>query len=1119
MPAASPGTVLRHACNLLAVRDAEGKTDEELLWAFAQRQDHHHFAVLLRRHGPMVLNVCRRVLHHQQDAEDAFQATFLVLARNASALRNGQALAAWLHRAAYRMALDVRRAAARRRHHEGKATAVTPRSPFADVAWQELQALIEDEVQRLPEKCRMAFVFCCLEGHSRASAARALGVKEGTISSRIDQARKRLQDRLALRGVTLPAALTAALTGPPSAAGSLARLCSLTAHAYATGDVGGHLAVLVEQGTRALFTARWITTSLLLGAWLVVAAAGLIACQPDTQGTRSRDPAGQRQPPRSTTPHADRQGDPLPAGALARLGTLRFRPGGVVSSLVLAPGGKTVLTLDTRGNVCVLDAMNGQTLRRFSTGRTRQRPALSADGRWAVVLSGPGKLPIDPEVSLELWDCSRGVKTRTLGNAPYATAAFSPDGKVLAALRYDEVVELWDPHAGRLIRRWQAGTGPGYDLFFTGRFTADGKAFLTSHKKQTVGSWDVATGARLLEVRDLPVSDLFAVSSRGVLAVDGRAPSLPGVRPPQGKRPEIHIRLIDVTTGKDLRRAAAPPETVPQDRPTWFIRGEFSPDGKQLITTGFDNQVRLWDVTTGKHLRSWPFLASMPGALGFSSDGRRLALADGGTTIRILDLDGAEASLPAGNRTGFFESRFTPDGKTVLTMCENDQVLHVWSPDGRLRRRQQWPAQQMALSALSRDGTTIFSWGLDRNLRCWDAVTGKEVRRWQDRYGLDYIQKIVPSPDGKTLALVFQKPTMVLVDALSGKEIRRLQAHSPWPFGAAFDPDGRWLVTWGGDGLARVWALATGKELRQFAFTAGRGPARGPVPPGGWGLVIYTAVASPDARLLAFAPRKEFIAIHDVTSGEELRRVEELPEGAAVKSFSPDGRTLAWSAPGDRAVHLLEVASAQERHRLVGHQGEVTTVSFSPDGRRAVSASESTTALVWDLGPTAAADRAAWDDLAGSDAVRAYRAVRRLAASPTVLRDRLRPVPATDARRIARLIADLDSADFSLRQKAGSELERLGDLTVSACRRALDKAPSAEARRRLQALLQKNARAGWEITPERLRLARALEALELSAAPAARQVLEKLAAGAEGAWLTEEAALALRRLKLPAKGR
>jgi RNA polymerase sigma factor (sigma-70 family) len=227
-------TVLRHVRQLAARPRDGGPTDGELLHAFARRRDEDAFAALVRRHGPMVLGVCRRVLHHRQDAEDAFQATFLILARKAAALRDRTALAAWLYGSAYRMALSVRRAAARRRVHEGRITARVPQDPAAALSWGEVQGLLEEEIQRLPEKYRMAFVLCCMEGVERAEAARRLGLKPGTLSSRLDQAKKQLCRRLASRGVTLAAVLAAsalaqeagATTAATSLVGATARAAS-----------------------------------------------------------------------------------------------------------------------------------------------------------------------------------------------------------------------------------------------------------------------------------------------------------------------------------------------------------------------------------------------------------------------------------------------------------------------------------------------------------------------------------------------------------------------------------------------------------------------------------------------------------------------------------------------------------------------------------------------------------------------------------------------------------------------------------------------------------------------------------------------------------------------------
>ena len=152
--------VLRHIRKLVAAQHTEERTDLQLLRAFAADNDQLAFAVLLRRHGPLVMRVCRHVLQQAQDAEDAFQATFLVLARKATSIRKGEALVSWLHGVAYRMAMNAKRNAARRRQHESRAKAAAPANPSWEVAWREVQLLLEEEIQRLPEKYRAPFLLC-----------------------------------------------------------------------------------------------------------------------------------------------------------------------------------------------------------------------------------------------------------------------------------------------------------------------------------------------------------------------------------------------------------------------------------------------------------------------------------------------------------------------------------------------------------------------------------------------------------------------------------------------------------------------------------------------------------------------------------------------------------------------------------------------------------------------------------------------------------------------------------------------------------------------------------------------------------------------------------------------
>src|SRR5207253_1066632 len=154
---------------------ADENGDGRLLERFAFTRDEVAFAALMQRHGALVLGVCRQVLGHHHDAEDAFQATFLLLARKAGTVRARTHLAGFLHGVAYRVAMTAKRAAARRRAREGQATGRDQPGPGWEAAWREVQALLHEEIDRLPAKYRAPFLLCCVEGMSRAEAARQLG--------------------------------------------------------------------------------------------------------------------------------------------------------------------------------------------------------------------------------------------------------------------------------------------------------------------------------------------------------------------------------------------------------------------------------------------------------------------------------------------------------------------------------------------------------------------------------------------------------------------------------------------------------------------------------------------------------------------------------------------------------------------------------------------------------------------------------------------------------------------------------------------------------------------------------------------------------------------------------
>jgi RNA polymerase sigma-70 factor (ECF subfamily) len=299
-------SVVWHIRRLAAGEAVAGPSSQQLLQDFLTRHDETAFTALVQRHGPMVLGVCRHVLHHLQDAEDAFQGTFLVLARKASSIRSGESLASWLHGVALHTALRARRDLARRRRHEKQAKPMSHAKPSWDLALQELQTVVDEEVQRLPAKYRAPFVLCYLESRSKAEAALELGWKVGTVSSRLDQARKRLQERLTRRGVTLSAVLAADALSPHAATGAvpaaLARTTVRAALQYTVGNgaAAGTVsagAALAEGVIQAMGTTQTkIATALLLAAALAAGTGALThstlaAKQTDPQTTEAAKPA------------------------------------------------------------------------------------------------------------------------------------------------------------------------------------------------------------------------------------------------------------------------------------------------------------------------------------------------------------------------------------------------------------------------------------------------------------------------------------------------------------------------------------------------------------------------------------------------------------------------------------------------------------------------------------------------------------------------------------------------------------------------------------------------------------------------------------------------------------
>jgi RNA polymerase sigma factor (sigma-70 family) len=314
--------VLCHLRRLAGVRQVEDLSDGQLLARFVSRQDEAAFAALVERHSGLVMGVCRRVLHHRHDAEDAFQATFLVLAQKAGAIRNREAVGGWLYEVAYHIAARARAQAARRRSSERQATPMPPDDPPAETVWPELRPVLDEELHRLPEKYRLPLVLCYLQGKSNREAAAELGWPVGSISRRLARARELLRHNLTRRGVALSGALLATvLAGAPASAAVPPAFLNTTVKAAllmaagrgAAGAASAQALILAQGVLKSMFLSKLKSATSLLLVMGVLALAALTR-PAAAQKQPAQRPALQGPSVKSSSPVAKKGADdPKPA--------------------------------------------------------------------------------------------------------------------------------------------------------------------------------------------------------------------------------------------------------------------------------------------------------------------------------------------------------------------------------------------------------------------------------------------------------------------------------------------------------------------------------------------------------------------------------------------------------------------------------------------------------------------------------------------------------------------------------------------------------------------------------------------------------------------------------------
>jgi RNA polymerase sigma factor (sigma-70 family) len=395
------GGTLRHLRDLFGDGTAVGLGDAQLLARYTDSRDEAAFAALVARHGPMVLATCRAILKHEHDVEDAFQATFLVLARKSRSVRGDDALGGWLHRVAYRASIRARGTARRRRHREAEAAAMTPLHSAPTDLGTDVAAIVHEEVDRLPEKHRLPVVFCDLEGLTYEQAAGRLRWTVPTLRCRLAKARQRLRGRLIRRGVTAPALATVLAAQATGARAAVPEVLVRAAVAAATGGTASITAAALSAAIlRSLFLSELRLVSAGVLAAIVLAWAGTVAVVHRPGEPRPMPAPGAATGPAAVPPNPsgpgiegriiDLEGRPV-AGARVEVANLYSAPDGDLSGWLDRARDRGVRYLTeglAPGNLPAIRVPRGNT----SSSPAEAVVTTGTDGRFRLPGVGPDQL-------------------------------------------------------------------------------------------------------------------------------------------------------------------------------------------------------------------------------------------------------------------------------------------------------------------------------------------------------------------------------------------------------------------------------------------------------------------------------------------------------------------------------------------------------------------------------------------------------------------------------------------------------------------------------------------------------------------------------------------------------
>ncbi len=816
-----------------------------------------------------------------------------------------------------------------------------------------------------------------------------------------------------------------------------------------------------------------------------------------------------------TATRKDSLGDPLAAGSLVRYGTSRLRHEQPVQAVACSPDGRFIASSARDFSVRIWDRTTGAlahsllkpTNRLAFAAPEASTPCLryTPDGKYLVAGRGDSNLLV--------WETA-GYKLihQLIGSTGAIRAlAIAPDSKTCASADSEQIVRLWNLVEGKEIKQLTV-----QERAAVLTFSADGGQLIAGCNDGSVRIWqlDSLTLSRVIEAHESPVLYLAVTPGGATLASVALDKSIRfwGVRPEANPQlaplswaglPGSRLSAVGTLFG-GLHFFALNREIDKLTCNEEPIRGlNYLPNGTLL--TGGQGGLTLWNVQAREPLRQ--IASGSITCLAVDSVGRVAVTGDNNGVVRLWNLEsGQEMVMAAGPMWPPREIAVVPGGTRIAIAYGAGPILQWDLASGKGGNSLAGESLLASVGAISTDGSLAAELS-PGGIAIYELASGK--KRTTITTTDKNISVLAVNSRTQLLAAANEDKSLSIWSLTDGRLTQRMEGLSAPLRTLLFTSDGKILAGCPGNDTLILWDAATGKEMRRFVES---------------GAEITSIALSPDSSLAAVGHPDGAVRIWRTASGRLMHLLEGHPGPVRALAFSSDGRSLA--AGSWLTLRLWEVASGKERLRLFDLPGEVTAAEITPGHEAVIVGMSNSQALRIPLEPSDLLVKASnpaeldgfWGDLESTDAMRAYRALTALAATPNLavplLRERQHPlVPLDETQRLRQrqALLKLDSTAFEEREKAARELEQLADAAEPALREALNQNPDSELRFRLLAILDKLQ------TPERQRLRlrglRCCELLERIAAPEAKKLLRELAGGAPGTWLTVAARSSLERLE------